>query len=243
MWLGKPLRGAEPSFRPLMETKIEERSKEDPSMLRTKLTIIVILAIVLALPSVAWAQQGKNQATVNYFANVASNDNTVRITNTFTSNACANIYVIAPDQQLAECCACELTPGALLTLSVANDLTQKPLTNVTPNSGTIVVCGTVAIPLNTPALPAGPLDLGCDAGNNSLSLINALSTWVSHTQNNGAVTETPSDAIYSDICNSNLNLDTLGTFPGGLESECAAARILGSGQGVCTCGSGSGAIW
>ena len=52
-------------------------------------------------------------------------DGTVRITNVGTNittpgsgNLCALIYVFEPDQQMAECCGCLITPDGLLTLSI-----------------------------------------------------------------------------------------------------------------------------
>jgi len=52
---------------------------------------------------------------------------------------CANLYVFASDQQLAECCACPITPDGLLTFSVRDDLTNNPLTGVTPEDGVIAI--------------------------------------------------------------------------------------------------------
>src|SRR3989442_13284918 len=101
-----------------METKIEERSKEDPSMLRTRLMLFAILAAALALPSVAQAQE----LGINYFDN-ANNpslpDGTVRITTSHLRlaangttnhgvNQCVLIYVLKPDQELAACCGWEM---------------------------------------------------------------------------------------------------------------------------------------
>lgn len=40
-------------------------------------------------------------------------------------NICANIYVVAPDEQLEECCSCELSADQLLELSVDYELANN----------------------------------------------------------------------------------------------------------------------
>lgn len=62
---------------------------------------------------------------------------------------CANLYVFAEDQQLAECCACPVTPDGLVTLSV-RDLTSNPLTGDVPERGAIAL------------LTSLPMDGACD---------------------------------------------------------------------------------
>jgi hypothetical protein len=52
---------------------------------------------------------------------------------------CANLYVFAEDQQLAECCACPITPDGLVTLSVRDDLTSNPLTGEKPDRGVVAL--------------------------------------------------------------------------------------------------------
>src|SRR6185503_9793276 len=52
---------------------------------------------------------------------------------------CANLYVFAEDQQLAECCACPITPDGLVSLSVRDDLTSNPLTGDVPERGVIAM--------------------------------------------------------------------------------------------------------
>lgn len=52
------------------------------------------------------------------------------------SDICANVYVLADDQQLIACCACPLTPNHLQTLSVKNDLVSNTLTPGIPTDVT-----------------------------------------------------------------------------------------------------------
>src|SRR6202035_2002031 len=79
-------------------------------------------------------------------------DATVRITNVGTQigsktdpagDMCAMIYVLTPDQQLAECCGCRITPDGLLTLSINDDLTDNPLTPVIPTTGDIKIISSI----------------------------------------------------------------------------------------------------
>jgi hypothetical protein len=71
---------------------------------------------------------------VGYYSNAGETpDGTVRITNVGTNittpgsgNLCALIYVFEPDQQMAECCGCLITPDGLLTLSINANLTDNP---------------------------------------------------------------------------------------------------------------------
>jgi hypothetical protein len=123
-------------------------------MFRIRVIVFAVLAVALALPSVARAQF-TGIIKEDYFANANNSsapDATLRINNTETGSyvsagvpgspagdVCAMIYVFRPDQQLAECCGCKLTPHALLTLSVNSNLTSNPLTAGTLTSGTIVI--------------------------------------------------------------------------------------------------------
>ncbi|MCW5890807.1 MAG: hypothetical protein KIT14_09665 [bacterium] len=51
---------------------------------------------------------------------------------------CANLYVFAADQQLAECCSCPLTPDGLVTVPV-RDLTSNPLTGDVLDRGVVAI--------------------------------------------------------------------------------------------------------
>src|ERR1700684_886632 len=75
-------------------------------------------------------------------------DSTVDITNVGpqtgttadpSGNLCAMIYVFEPDQQMAECCGCLITPDGLLTLSVRRNLTNNSLTGATLTNGDVKI--------------------------------------------------------------------------------------------------------
>jgi hypothetical protein len=159
---------------------------------------------------------------VNYFANNthAAPAATVRIDNPGLTygNLCAFIYVFADDQQLSECCGCVESHNGLRTLSVKNDLTSNPLTGVYINDGVIkIVSGAVN-------------DSPCDPTANVRPTAN-LRVWVTHIQS-------PVGTAYP-ITETESSDSTLGaTELANLQAQCAFAHVLGSGQGICTCGSG-----
>jgi len=185
------------------------------------LPILILALLVLGLTSGAMAQT--DVFRINYFsnANVAgAPDATVRIDNPGLTygNLCAMVYVFDADQQLTECCGCVETHNGLRTLSVNGDLTSNPLIGIRSNAGVIKVVS--AAVNNSP----------CDPTSNVAPTPN-LRVWATHIQNKvGAaypITETES----SD--------STLGaTELANLQAQCAFIGILGSGHGVCSCGTG-----
>jgi hypothetical protein len=196
---------------------------------------IVVLSVAVAGLVIAGAGVASAQDVykVNYFdfnapvlATFPVPDATVRIDNPGLTygNLCAMTYVFAADQQLAECCGCVETHNGLRRLSVRNDLTKNPLTGVVPFSGVIKV------------VSASPNSAGaCDP--TSVAPKANLRVWATHIQPGTAfgsfggliwpVTETES----SD--------STLGaTELANLQAQCAFINILGSGHGICSCGTG-----
>ncbi|HKH98047.1 MAG TPA: hypothetical protein VJ999_02980 [Candidatus Sulfotelmatobacter sp.] len=156
---------------------------------------------------------------VNYFSNAntaGAPDGTVRISNpgSGAGNLCAQIYVFDPYQEMSECCACEVTPDGLRTLSVNSDLTANPLTGVTLQTGSVsIVSGIV------------PANGVCNPLNNLV--YPTIRAWGTHIQNSTfAITETE----YSDRALGNYNFNLL--------LECYAIALDGSGHGTCSCGSG-----
>jgi len=195
-----------------------------------KLPILVIALVTLSLLTVgvglASAQDEIAQQDVfriNYFSNAnvsGAPDATVRIDNpgVYYGNLCAMIYVFDNDQQLTECCGCVETHNGLRTLSVNKDLTSNPLTGVKSNNGVIKVVSST------------PNSYPCDPTGNVYPTPN-LRTWVTHIQNKVGsafpVTETES----SDSLLGDSEFDAL-------EAQCYFLNILGSGHGICTCGTG-----
>jgi hypothetical protein len=49
-------------------------------------------------------------------------------------NLCANVYTFDPAEEMVSCCACLVTPNALVSLSAKNDLINNVLTPAIPTS-------------------------------------------------------------------------------------------------------------
>jgi len=180
---------------------------------------VVLVGLVIASAGVA---SGQDVYKVNYFANNAAPapDATVRIDNPGLTygNLCAMIYVFDQDQQLTECCGCIETHNGLRTLSVRSNLTSNPLTGVVSKTGVIKVVS--AAVNNSP----------CDPTSNVTPTAN-LRAWVTHIQNAVGTAYPITETESSD--------STLGaTELANLQAQCAFINILGSGQGVCSCGTG-----
>jgi hypothetical protein len=160
---------------------------------------------------------------VNYFSNNlpgVAPDATVRMDNPGLTygNLCAMIYVFDADQQLTECCGCVETHNGLRTLSVQKDLTSNPLTGVVSKTGVIKVVS--ASVNNSP----------CDPTANVTPTAN-LRIWATHIQNAVAGAYPITEDTSSD---SALGATELAN----LQAQCAFIGILGSGQGICSCGTG-----
>jgi hypothetical protein len=199
-----------------------------------KLVPVVILGLCVLVGSAAAFAQTPDVFKINYFANngvSGAPDATVRIDNpgSFSEDTaapvasgptdlCAMIYVFDNDQQLSECCGCLVTPNGLRTLSVRKDLTSNPLTSVVPNNGTIEIFTT--LPNNAP----------CDITSEFIIAPTARA-WASHIQNKVGSAYPITETAFTDATLSGEEVDTIAI-------DCDFAHRLGSGKGVCTCGTG-----
>jgi hypothetical protein len=191
-----------------------------------KITTCRVLSVALAIAgtlaigsSLASAQ---DVYKLNYFSNNAAPapDATVRIDNPGLTygNLCAMIYVFDADQQLTECCGCVETHNGLRTISVRANLTSNPLTGIVSRNGVIKIVS--AAVNNSP----------CDPTSNVSPKAN-LRAWVTHIQNAVGTAWPITETEASD--------STLGaTELANLQAQCAFVNILGSGQGICSCGTG-----
>jgi len=191
-----------------------------------KLTACKTLSVALVLAGLISVGAGVASAQdvykLNYFSNNAAPapDATVRIDNPGLTygNLCAMIYVFDADQQLTECCGCVETHNGLRTLSVRANLTSNPLTGVVSRNGVIKIVS--AAVNNSP----------CDPTSNVSPKAN-LRAWVTHIQNAVGTSWPITETEASD--------STLGaTELANLQAQCAFVNILGSGQGICSCGTG-----
>ncbi len=193
----------------------------------TKTSVFVVCTLALALcTSSLWAATTPpaDVLKVDYFANANTSgapDGTVRIDNPGTSGGalCAAIFVFDVDEEMSECCSCYVSPDGLRALSVNADLTSNPLTGASLTGGVIKIVSTT--------VGAGKT---CPNPVNAASLVPtpAVRAWATHIQNsNYTITETASqDATLSSA------------EAGDLASECRSIHSVGSGAGVCTCGTG-----
>jgi hypothetical protein len=184
------------------------------------LTLALVTVGLIALG--ASAASAQDVFKVNYFSNNAAPapDATVRIDNPGLTygNLCAMIYVFDNDQQLTECCGCVETHNGLRTISVRNNLTSNPLTGVRSNNGVIKIVS--AAVNNSP----------CDPTANVTPKAN-LRAWITHIQNAVGTAWPITETESSD--------STLGaTELANLQAQCNFVNILGSGHGICSCGTG-----
>jgi hypothetical protein len=164
-------------------------------------------------------------ATVYYFNRANSVqfgvDGTVLLTNPGLApgDLCAMVYVFDQNQELNECCGCSVSDSGLRTLSLVNDLTSNPLTGKTPNVGMIKI------------VPSNPgQNQICDPG--ALAPSGAIIAWGTNLQRvGGAGTFEMTEGTYETV----PLADSESTF---LTNTCNFARQLGSGKGICSCGTG-----
>jgi hypothetical protein len=185
-------------------------------------TFSVALVIAGLISIGAGIASAQDVYKLNYFSNNAAPapDATVRIDNPGLTygNLCAMIYVFDADQQLTECCGCVETHNGLRTLSVRSNLTSNPLTGVVSRNGMIKIVS--AAVNNSP----------CDPTSNVSPKAN-LRAWTTHIQNAVGTAWPITETEFSD--------STLGaTELANLQAQCAFVNILGSGQGICSCGTG-----
>ena len=207
-------------------------------MKRHLLTICLVVLGLGALAVSASAQAAPAIAQdffkINYFSNngvSGAPDATVRIDNPGTpvvvpddsptgpQNLCAMIYVFDNDQQLTECCGCLVTPDGLRTLSVGKNLTNNPLTGVVSNNGVIKIVS--AVPNNSPCDPTENFDF-----------TPTVRAWATHIQNKVGSAYPVTETDFSNATLSEVELE------GNLIAQCFFAQRLGSGHGVCSCGTG-----
>src|SRR5208282_3641289 len=187
----------------------------------------------------------------DYFsnANTTGGQGFVNITSPFEGNQtatnpvvqegemCAMIYVLNTDQAVEACCGCPITADGLLTLSISGNLAPNPVA-----SGRILHDGSIRIlstainsaitgltlpkGVNCDAVTGACCDPTAEGGAKPLVPQLDLVAWANHVQNT-QITEAEFQATPS--AESDLT---------SLPSACAFAIEAGSGQGVCTCGTG-----
>lgn len=149
---------------------------------------------------------------VSYFG-VPSN--VVEITNVGTSggNICSDIYVFDTAQEMVACCSCLETPDGLRTISVKYNLLMNTLTGEFPLAGAIKILS-AATTGGTCPLPTAPKPTP------------GIRAWQAHFES-----VNPTETNFLDAGLSAAEL-------AGLGAQCSAIKLVGSGHGVCQCGTG-----
>jgi hypothetical protein len=190
-------------------------------MKHQSVTVCLVILAICTLGIVSASAQ--DVLKVNYFANngvAGAPDATVRVTNPGTSNGnlCAMVYVFDNDQQLSECCGCITTPDGLRTFSVTKDLTKNPLVGIVPNNGDIKIVA--AAVNNSPCDPTA-----------NVTPTPSLRAWATHIQNKVGTAYPITETEFSDATLSAGELANL-------QADCFFVNRLGSGHGICSCGTG-----
>jgi hypothetical protein len=160
---------------------------------------------------------------VNYFSHVnedGQKNSSVRITHPGSphNDLCAMVYVFDQDQQMSECCGCLTSPNALRTFSLEKDLTSNPLTGIRSINGTIKIVS--ADSQNNPA---------CNAAR--VKPTGAFRGWATHIQEPNPDRTVITEAEFQGVL-------LTPEMQASLEDRCHYIHLLGSGQGICSCGRG-----
>ncbi len=206
--------------------------------------LLFVTTAILVFTAVA-AAQVRFEYSLNYYSNrnnSAGADAAVRLINPGTAGTptsanegkiCADIYVFDSTQEMIECCSCPITANGLREFSVLNDLTQNPLTGFpAPNTGVIKVIS----------------DRGANCNELAPAPFPELLGWATHVQQPvlGTFVTTEDefqpaplvgDGAPAGAADVNVPADP-GTELQFLGQACAFVQYLGSGKGVCSCGTG-----
>ena len=181
---------------------------------------------------------GHNEADdafqVRYAANLGAGQSVINLTNAGSNggyepwgNICANVYVFAEDQQLIACCACELTPNHLQTLSVQTDLISNTLTPGVPIGVTVGLLATEVPSSGTcdAAHPGGGDNLNGN-GEFDIDTVPGLRAWgpTLHAAPGGGYAVTETEFSQAKLHDSELYR---------MISLCGFIEADGSGYGIC----------
>jgi len=213
----------------------EPLAPPETTAMNLKLSLMLTVAMTACTLIVgAGVASAQDTYQVNYFSNnlfvnvgggigkpINLPDASIRIDNPGLTyaNLCAMIYVFDADQQMTECCGCVETHNGLRTIPIPS-LTLNPLTGVISQNGVIKIVS--AAVNNSP----------CDPTANVTPKPN-LRAWGLHIQNQLTVGG-PFPVTETAFSNSALGTTELAN----LQAQCSFINILGSGHGICSCGTG-----
>jgi hypothetical protein len=189
----------------------------------------LVCAVVLCAASHVCFAQMFDVYQLNYYSNrnnSANADQTFRVVNPGTvgtplstghGTICADIYVFDATQEMIECCSCPITANGLLELSLLKDLSQNPLTGFpAPNSGVIKIVADSRTNCNETAPVPTP----------------QLLAWGTHIQQPITGTFVTTEGEFGAAPLADAELAFLG-------QACSFVQYLGSGKGICSCGTGN----
>jgi hypothetical protein len=140
-------------------------------------------------------------------------------------NLCVDVYTFDPSEEMISCCACLVTPNALVSLSAKNDLINNVLTPAIPTSIVIKLLSAV------PGTATGGAFTVCNPASTTTAVNTGLLAW-------GTTLEPAATAGTYGPVNVPFINGSVGAILGGTESidlleVCAFVQQEGSGFGMC----------
>jgi hypothetical protein len=198
----------------------------------------ILATFVLAVPTVLFAQAGDSPYQVNYASNLNLGDGVVNVTNDGASatappivngnsygDICVNAYVYAPDQELAACCSCLVSPNSIHAWPVifGSGALLANVNNTTVANSIATTHSVVIKLLATQAVGIPSLNVSCNRPDTPGTLVAGMIAWGTHSH----PTNTPSVAI------------TETPFVNGTLSAGELSKLTGDCNNLLTRGSGS----
>jgi hypothetical protein len=164
-----------------------------------------------------------NDASVTYFTGGGSASlDQIRVVNQSGAQLCALYYVFDANQELSECCGCEVSNDGETTTALA-ELTDNPGNGVVATDGSILLVSSVdPDPNDADFFDSSFGPTACDPA--SPKPAPQLLAWSTHAQVAGEITEEE----FTQITLTRANLSNAAKLCGFLE-------VNGSGPGICDC--------
>ena len=201
-------------------------------------SMMAVLSAIVLTVGTAWAQIPDDVFFVNYYVGAhkpGNADGRVRIDNPGVNNGadlCADIYVFDNQEEMLECCGCNLTSDDLRVLSINNNLTSNAA--IVPSSGVLKIVSAAQNPNSKQV---------CDptGGNTKFGWVNNivptpdLRAWATHIQNPFSGAQSKQFAYTEEeFQDATLTQNELNN----LQETCFNLQNAGTGKGVCSCGTG-----
>ena len=200
--------------------------------MRNKIVALLSLLIALSFTTESWGDGAlvapSDAFQVRYAANLNIGDSFINITNGGTEggtdteggNICVNTYVFDQSAEMLACCSCFVTPDALVSFSVKNQLISNNLTPEIPNS--------IVVKLLATSDPNNDNGRSCNASSPTANdLASGMVAWGTslHALPTTPVTYGITETQFAQPQLSASELANLATFCGFIQSE--------SGFGIC----------